>query len=162
MSRAVKQPVGQKRLTNIAVVRLKKAGKRFEIACYRNKINDWRAGIEKDLDEVLQTTTVFANVGKGVHAKKEELMEAFGTADEEQICREILAKGDVQVSDKERRAELDNLFKDVAQVLVEKTVNPDTGRPYTHTMLERALRDTHFNPDPKKSAKQQALESMVM
>jgi hypothetical protein len=36
---------GQKRLTNIAVVRLKKAGKRFEIACYRNKINDWRAGM---------------------------------------------------------------------------------------------------------------------
>jgi ribosome maturation protein SDO1 len=41
---------------------------------------------------------------------------------------------------------------------VEKTVNPDTGRPYTHSMLERALRDLHFNLDPKKSAKQQALE----
>jgi ribosome maturation protein SDO1 len=65
------------------------------------------------------------------------------------------------VSDKERRAELDNLFKDVSQVLVEKTINPDTGRPYTHTMLERALRDLHFNPDPKKSAKQQALEVRV-
>jgi hypothetical protein len=25
-------------------------------------------------------------------------------------------------------------------------------------MLERALRDVHFNPDPKRSAKQQALE----
>jgi ribosome maturation protein SDO1 len=46
---------------------------------------------------VLQTTTVFANVGKGVHAKKEDLMEAFGTADEDKICLEILAKGDVQV-----------------------------------------------------------------
>jgi len=28
---------GQKRLTNIAVVRLKKGGTRFEIACYKNK-----------------------------------------------------------------------------------------------------------------------------
>jgi hypothetical protein len=37
--------VGQKRLTNIAVVRLKKNGKRFEIACYRNKVSDWRAGM---------------------------------------------------------------------------------------------------------------------
>ncbi len=46
---------------------------------------------------MLQTTTVFANVGKGVHAKKEDLMEAFGTADEDKICLEILAKGDVQV-----------------------------------------------------------------
>jgi hypothetical protein len=38
-------PTGQKRLTNIAVVRLKKNGKRFEIACYRNKVSDWRAGM---------------------------------------------------------------------------------------------------------------------
>lgn len=37
-------------------------------------------------------------------------------------------------------------------------MNPDTSRPYTLTMLERALKDIHFNPDPKKSAKQQALE----
>ncbi|KAF8060050.1 Sbds [Scenedesmus sp. PABB004] len=158
MSRAVKQPVGQKRLTNIAVVRLKKGGKRFEVACYRNKVSDWRAGIERDLDEVLQTTAIFANVGKGVMAAKEDLLAAFGTADEEAICLEILSKGELQVSDKERAAQQDNLFKDVAGILVDKTVNPDTSRPYTLTMLERALRDVHFNPDPKKSAKQQALE----
>ena len=54
-------------------------------------------GSERDIDEVLQTTTVFANVGKGVHARKEDLVEAFGTADKEAVCREILAKGDVQV-----------------------------------------------------------------
>uniref|UniRef100_A0A383WNC8 SBDS family rRNA metabolism protein n=1 Tax=Tetradesmus obliquus TaxID=3088 RepID=A0A383WNC8_TETOB len=162
MSRAVKQPVGQKRLTNIAVVRLKKAGKRFEVACYRNKVSDWRAGIERDLDEVLQTTAIFANVGKGVMAAKEDLMEAFGTTDEEKICLEILAKGELQVSDKERQAQQDNLFKDVASILADKTVNPETGRPYTNTMLERALRDVHFNIDPKRSAKQQALDVLPL
>lgn len=35
-------PTNQKRLTNIAVVRLKKGGKRFEIACYPNKVMPWR------------------------------------------------------------------------------------------------------------------------
>ena len=35
-------PTNQKRLTNVAVVRLKKAGKRFEIACYPNKVTSWR------------------------------------------------------------------------------------------------------------------------
>jgi len=30
------------KLTNVAVVRLKKAGKRFEIACYKNKVMSWR------------------------------------------------------------------------------------------------------------------------
>lgn len=36
---------GQKRLTNIAVVRMRKKGERFEIACYKNKVGDWRAGM---------------------------------------------------------------------------------------------------------------------
>ena len=36
---------GQKRLTNIAVVRYKKKGKRFEVACYKNKVVNWRNGM---------------------------------------------------------------------------------------------------------------------
>lgn len=36
---------GQKRLTNIAVVKLKKGGQRFEVACYKNKVQDWRSGM---------------------------------------------------------------------------------------------------------------------
>lgn len=35
-------PAGQKRLTNIAVVRMKRHGKRFEVACYKNKVLNWR------------------------------------------------------------------------------------------------------------------------
>lgn len=152
--------MGQKRLTNIAVVRLKKNGLRFEIACYKNKVGDWRAGIEKDLDEVLQTETVFSNVGKGVLARDKDLQAAFGRTDHKAIALEILAKGELQVSDKERKSDYDNLFKDVATLLSEKCVNPDTNRPYTITMLERALRDIHFNIDVKKNAKQLMLEAI--
>lgn len=48
--------------------RMRKGGKRFEIACYKNKVLNWRNGVEKDLDEVLQTETVFSNVSKvGFH-----------------------------------------------------------------------------------------------
>ena len=36
---------GQKRLTNVAVVRYKKKGKRFEVACYKNKVLNWRNGM---------------------------------------------------------------------------------------------------------------------
>lgn len=88
---------GQKRLTNIAVVRLKKGGKRFEIACYKNKVLDWRQGSEKDIDEVLQTTEVFQNVSKGQVAQTDDLVKAFGTSSRDAICREILSKGDLQV-----------------------------------------------------------------
>lgn len=156
------QPVGQKRLTNIAVVRYKKHGKRFEIACYKNKVLNWRNGIEKDLDEVLQSTTVFSNVSKGILAKKEDMVEVFGTADEEAVCLKILAEGELQVSDKERKVELDTLFRDVASIISEKCINPETNRPYTISMIERALRDVHFSADAKRSAKAQALEALPL
>lgn len=42
---AVVNIVGQKRLTNVAVVRYKKKGKRFEVACYKNKVLNWRNGM---------------------------------------------------------------------------------------------------------------------
>jgi ribosome maturation protein SDO1 len=40
----IKTPTNQKLLTNIAVVRMKRGGKRFEIACYKNKVLNWRNG----------------------------------------------------------------------------------------------------------------------
>jgi hypothetical protein len=36
---------GQKRLTNVAVVRVRKHGLRFEVACYKNKVANWRSGV---------------------------------------------------------------------------------------------------------------------
>ena len=38
----IKTPTNQKLLTNVAVVKMKKCGKRFEIACYKNKVVSWR------------------------------------------------------------------------------------------------------------------------
>ena len=90
-------PVNQKRLTNVAVVRMKKHGKRFEIACYQNKVLSYRAGTETDLDEVLQTQTVFANVSKGQLAASEDVKKAFGSEDSVEVCKLILEKGELQV-----------------------------------------------------------------
>ena len=92
MSR-INTPTNQKLLTNIAIVRMKKTGKRFEIACYKNKVQSYRQGNEKDLDEVLQSETVFVNVSKGQVAKKEDLLKAFNSDDQLKVCKEILSKG---------------------------------------------------------------------
>ncbi|XP_077468354.1 ribosome maturation protein SBDS [Stigmatopora argus] len=151
-------PTNQIRLTNVAVVRMKKGGKRFEIACYKNKVVCWRSGAEKDLDEVLQTNSVFTNVSKGQVAKKEDLVKAFGTDNLTEICTMILAKGDLQVSDKERHCQLESMFRDIATIVADKCVNPDTKRPYTVSLIERGMKDIHFSVNTNKSTKQQALE----
>ncbi|XP_002736622.1 ribosome maturation protein SBDS-like [Saccoglossus kowalevskii] len=151
-------PTNQIRLTNVAIVRMKKAGKRFEIACYKNKVISWKDKIEKDIDEVLQTHTVFTNVSKGQVSKKEDLKRAFGTEDQTEICKMILAKGEFQVSEKERHQQLDAMFRDIATIVAEKCVNPETKRPYTVGLIERGMKDLHFSVKPTRSTKQQALE----
>ena len=42
---------------------------------------------EKNIDEVLQTETVFTNVSKGQLAKRDDLLSAFGTEDQAEICK---------------------------------------------------------------------------
>ena len=59
-------------------------------------LSDVRVRSEKDLDEVVQTTTIFSNVSKGILAKHEDLQKVFGTMDEDKICRIILAEGELQ------------------------------------------------------------------
>ncbi|XP_055328381.1 ribosome maturation protein SBDS-like [Paramacrobiotus metropolitanus] len=151
-------PTNQIRLTNVAVVRMKKGGKRFEIACYKNKVLSWRNGAEKDIDEVLQTHTVFTNVSKGELAKKEDLVKAFSIEDQTEICKQILAKGELQVSDKERQVQQDATLKEIATIVADKCINPDTKRPYPVSMIETGMKDIHYSVKPNKNAKQQALE----
>lgn len=153
-------PVGQKRLTNVAIVRLKSHGKRFEIACYKNKVLNWREGIEKDLQEVIQTDQIFENVSQGTFAKTKDLKAAFNTTDFETICKQILKTGDLQVSDKEREVHTEGIFKDVVNFIVERCVHPQSGRQLTPHTVENALRSIGFSVKPDKPAKKQALDGI--
>ncbi|KAH3745301.1 ribosome maturation protein SBDS [Pelomyxa schiedti] len=155
---SIKTPQNQKLLTNVAVVRLNKAGVRFEIACYPNTVLAWRSGVVTDLSEVLQMQTIFTNVSKGVLANKKDLTAAFKTTDESKVAIEILKKGELQVTEKERTVHLDSLFRDIATVVAEKCVDPHTKHPLTVGLVERAMHDIHYSVNSRHSAKQQALE----
>ncbi|KAJ1546064.1 hypothetical protein HK405_007439 [Cladochytrium tenue] len=158
MSRRVFTPSNQQRLTNVSVVRLKKGGVRFELACYKNKVIEWRNNIETDIDNVLQTHTVYFNVSKGQAAAQEELTKCFKTEDIDKIILEILRKGELQIGEKERTAQTESALKDVATTVAEKCINPETKRPYPVTMIEKAMADLHFSVNPSRGTKQQALE----
>lgn len=128
---------------------------------------------EKDLDEVLQAKAVFSNVSKGVHANTKDLVQAFGTDDEDKIIDEvclslnrcgsvsqphfplflrrtcshlltavpslrasqILRKGELQVSEKERKVANENLFHDIAMIVAQKCVNKETKKPFPVNMI---------------------------
>lgn len=106
----------------------------------------------------MQTQTVFVNVSKGQLAKKEDLVKCFATEDHLKVCLEILNKGELQVSEKERAHQLESTFKDIATIIADKCVNPETKRPYPVGMIEKAMRQVHVSMKPNRTSKQQALD----
>ena len=95
---------------------------------------------ETDRDNVLQISSVFFNVSKGQLAPAEDLRKAFGskmTTDE--IILEILNKGELQVGEKERNAQLEQIHNEVISIVAGKVVDPESKRVYTTGMIEKAL-----------------------
>lgn len=90
-------------------------------------------------------------------AKKEDLIKAFGTDDQTEICKQILSKGELQVSDKERHSQIDQMFKDIATTVANKCLNPELKRPYPVTIIEKAMKDAHYSVKPNQTTKVQAM-----
>lgn len=70
---------------------------------------------------------------------------------------QILEKGELQVAGKERESQLSSQFRDIATIVMQKTFNPETQRPYTISMIERLMHDIHFAVDPNTSSKKQVI-----
>ncbi|KAI9310517.1 ribosome maturation protein [Dichotomocladium elegans] len=50
------------------------------------------------------------------------------------------------------------MWKDIANIVTDNCVNPQTKRPYTVTMIEKAMQDLHLSVNTKRSSKSQALD----
>lgn len=101
---------------------------------------EYRSGVETDLDNVLQIHSVFLNVSKGQTAPKDDLGKAFGAKTPlDDIIIEILKKGEMQVGEKERNAQLERIHNEVIDLVASKLVDPITKRVYTTGMIDKAL-----------------------
>ncbi|KAI3972258.1 hypothetical protein MKW92_016493 [Papaver armeniacum] len=59
------------------------------------------------------------------------MIAAFGTYDLSAICTEIMQKGELQVTGKERDSQLSTQKRDIATIVMQKTINT-----YTINMIE--------------------------
>ncbi|KAF8417128.1 hypothetical protein EV426DRAFT_634844 [Tirmania nivea] len=109
----INQPSNQIKLTNVSIVRVKRQKKRFELACYKNK--------------VLQIPQIFLNVSKGAVAPIADLQKAFPGKTNDEIILEILMKGELQLNN------------EVVAIVAGQCVDPTTKRVYTGSMIEKAL-----------------------
>lgn len=73
---------------------------------------------------------------------------------------QILEKGELQISEKERQAQLESSFKDIATMISEMCINTETSKPHPVSIVEKSMKQIHFAVKPNRSNKQQALETI--
>ena len=156
----LKQPVGQKVFTNISIVKLKLSKSRFELACYPNKVQDYRDKKEKDINEVLQAQEIFTDAIKGDLVPRKVLKEVFPKMSYQEIIKLILDKGDIQTGEKEREKGTANFKRYISNIIVQKTYNTDNGLPFPQDIITQALDNINFKYNEKENEKKQALKAI--
>lgn len=122
--------------------RIKKAGKRFEIQVDLDNALKFRKG-EGEL--FYQGDFIFTDLKKGEKAPENELREAFGTEDVNEIAKRIVKEGEVQTTQEHRDAEQEKKFKQVVDFLATNAIDPQSGNPHTPERIKSALEQAHVN-----------------
>ena len=71
------------------------------------------------------------------------------------LLLQILKKGELQVGEKEREHDLSALRREIATLVAEKCVDPETQRPYPVGVIDKAMTEAGFSVKQGKTAKSQ-------
>ena len=133
-------------------------GQRFEILVRPEKAFEYREGRKVDLDEVLWTDVVYKDSRKGLKASPEALRRAFGTDDIRYVADVILKKGEIQLTEEQRRRMLEAKRRQVISYIARNAIDPKTKLPIPESRIEAAMEQLRIGIDLYKDAETQAVE----
>jgi ribosome maturation protein SDO1 len=142
-------------LDKAVIARHKAQGASFEILVDCDLALDLRAGKEIDVKDVLASDKVFADAKKALLASETQMKSVFGTEDTYEIARQIINKGEIQLTAEHRKKIQDQKIRQVMDYIHMNAVDPKTGLPHPHTRIELAFNEAGIHIDEHKSADSQ-------
>ncbi len=143
------------RLEDAIVARYEFKGHRFEILIDPNIIDDIKSGKVDSVVDYLVIDNVFKDARKGDRISEELLKEVFNTTDINEIAKEIVIKGQVQLTTEQRRKMLEEKKKRIIMEIARNAINPQTGAPHPPKRIELAMEEAKVHIDPLKSVEEQ-------
>jgi ribosome maturation protein SDO1 len=142
-------------LDKAVIARLQKIEDHFEILVDPYAAEKLIEGKEVDILASLAIDAVFIDSKKGTHAPQESLEKHFGTDDIEKIAREIILKGEIQLTTEQRHEMQEQKRKRVIDVIVKNSMDPKTKAPHPRQRIELAMKEAGIHIDPFKPVDQQ-------
>ena len=116
------------------------------------KFREEKGNMKLDLDELLAAEGVFVGPARdGAKASTEELQKTFGTTDLAECVKQILLKGDLQLTTDQRRRMVERKRRLIIQHIARNAINPQTKSPHPPARIEAAMDEARIHLDPFKS-----------
>ena len=140
------------------IARVEKAGEKFEVLVKPEAVQKIRDGKEVDLLRELAIDEIFRDAHKGSKASEEKMAEFFGTTDSLAVAKEIIKRGEIQLTTEQRRQMLEAKRKQIVQYIAANAINPQTGAPHPPQRIENAMQEAKVHIDPFKGIEEQVKE----
>lgn len=140
------------------IARYEHGGERFEILVKPKEASELKSGKSISLSDVVVSDEIFKDVKKGLKASPSSLKKVFGTTDFEEIARQIILKGEIQVTAEQRKEMIENKKKQVIDYISRNAIDPKTHLPIPRTRIEMAMEQARVQIDPNKDIEGQALQ----
>lgn len=147
-------------LDKAVVARCKSHGAHFEVLVDPDAALALKRGENIGIDNVLAVEDVFEDASQGERAAEDDLRKAFGTTDIHSAAREIILKGELQLTSEQRKRMQEDKRRRVIDRIAKNALNPQTGSPHPPSRIEKAMEEAGIHIDPFKSVDEIVTEVM--
>jgi ribosome maturation protein SDO1 len=142
------------------LARYSHGGRHFEIYVDPDKALALKQGQETTLGELLAAEEVYRDAKKGDRITEAALEEVFGTTNLYEVAKQIILKGELQLTTDQRRKLTEERRKAVIAVIAREAYNPQTKAPHTPQRIETAMDEAGVSISPFEPAESQ-VESVI-
>jgi ribosome maturation protein SDO1 len=136
-------------------VRLIVGNDKFEILVKPDLALEYKLGKRSDLSSVLISDEIYSDANKGSRISTDKLNKHFKTTNSNEVIKQILLKGELNLTTDQRRKMVEEKRKQIIQYINKNFVDPKTKLPHPIQRIENGLEDIRVVIDPFKKAEDQ-------
>jgi ribosome maturation protein SDO1 len=149
------------KVEDAVIARWETQGSRFEVLVDPEAVQAIKDGKDVDLADKLALDQVFKDAKKGDKISEEHLERTFHTRNLAEIARQIVQKGEVQVTTEQRHRLQEAKRLQIVQTIARNAMNPQTGAPHPASRIEAAMLEAKVHVDPFRPVDAQVQEVLA-
>jgi ribosome maturation protein SDO1 len=138
------------------VARLILDGDKFELLVKPDPALEFKMGKRFDISSVLVSDEIYSDANKGSRASSEKMMKHFKTTDSSDVAKQIIARGELNLTTDQRRKMVEEKKRQIVQFINRSFVDPKTHLPHPVVRIEAAMEEVRMQIDPFKKVEDQA------